>query len=318
MGILHTALATLKLATATPDAAEINDYVADAHEEAKTEQINFASEIITTNTHDKVLDITNGVKTRLIASQSKSREKIDTDPETKRAAKTLVSKLVNLKDYSKIKAYLAENIATLDVKVLEAAVVVLVEMEEQATSNANYEGGEAARHINYVNSDPQAQGKYDQAIANEREYDKEVSFLIGIESYIKKIIAKKDLENARAQGVVTNYKEIPANSKLDTIIKKLQITFKEDEDGLIGVYVNGKYTNFDIYDPDYDESYDLMTGENIAFIIEKTRKTGKKYFAKFYLDNDKVTRISASKIENLGQPKSFNLSPKQEVSYTKG
>jgi hypothetical protein len=250
---------------------------------------------------------------------------IEPTPEDIKTAKQVYATLINFENIDEAKNYIDSNINNWNKSVIQLVIKQIKKQKSIANKKVNDRDYAIRKHNGMHGENYQINANADDLLIR---YKIDAEFYEGIASKLRAFLEKQaheqkladmnaQLENARAQGVVTNYKEIPANSKLDTIIKKLQITFKEDEKGRIKLFVNGQDANFKIFNPKYDKSYELMTGENIALIIEIMGKTGKKYFAKFYLDNDKVTRISASKIENLGQPKSFDLSPKQEDSYTK-
>jgi hypothetical protein len=257
---------------------------------------------------------------------SKSREKLDTEPtpEEIKKANDVVAEITKLTDNDAINKYIKEHSSEWNETIINLMISKITEKENDYL-NKSVQWADEESSIVGANPDmPEKSATIRKAKATREKhyFYAKTNTMRAIIAKLKSIINKRtqqaSLENARAQGVVTNYKEIPANSKLDTIIKKLQITFKEDEDGLIGVYVNGKYTNFDIYDPDYDESYDLMTGENIAFIIEIMGKTGKKYLAKFQLENGEVIKYGAYEGKQLHKISSFKIAPKEEVSYTKG
>jgi hemin uptake protein HemP len=84
----------------------------------------------------------------------------------------------------------------------------------------------------------------------------------------------------------------------------------------VKVFVNGEYTNFMVDPPKHVNSYELMTGDN-SIIIEQLWLNGKKYLAKFQLENGEVIQYGAYEGKQLHEIDSFKIAPKQEVSYTK-
>ncbi len=127
---------------------------------------------------------------------------------------------------------------------------------------------------------------------SQKKVDEATELLKRISAIITKIEthqSKKEINDAKANGVVTDYTKVAENPKLAEVIDKLHITFQKDEDGLIGVYVNDVYTNFDILDPEYDISYKIFSdSKNVGVIVEKEKKSGSVYRMKYILKGDEV------------------------------
>ena len=283
----------------------------------KNAETNFAGEALRELNAQIVNEQTITVKSQIDAQTydaskdfSKSREKFETDPITKEKAKKLVKKLVELKDYKAITAYLKENIATLDKKVLKEAIKIVVEKEVIANKTADNQGKKAAHYRMLMEKDSEYKSDYYSAIESEKKYDNKVSFYIGIESKLKKALAKKILTAASEKGV-SDYREIPANSPLDSLVKRMKMEFKDAVKfgrPTISVFINNEDTEF-YMTPEYFDYKIYAVADNDekpnAIVIEKIRikagansKVGDKSYKKFAIDEENSRVLEFFKDQN--------------------
>ena len=316
MSILHTAAAALKLATFSPEATELNNYVADAHKEAKTEQINFASEIITTNTHDKVLAITN-------FQNPAKLETLDGDPPT---AAEIIKGSQNLKGGA-LRDYLLVNGVTKE---------YLGGLISEAKSNhSTYKkvANNLNKDISRIRSMHATEfgDKYtssqttnlENAEATQKFYLDRMNRLEEMERALN-LPTAEEMADLAATGV-TSIDDVPNHEVLSKIFAELQITTKMDGE-MVKVYINGENTYYKFKPGSYKEFsiYPVPAENGISFavIFDKLKKDktgengeiikGKHYLTKLARKNGemKVIKTSGYSENKLAQPKPFKLSPK--------
>jgi hypothetical protein len=313
MGILHTALATLKLATATPDAAEINDYVADAHKEAKTEQINFASEIITTNTHDKVLAITDF---------SKSREKLDTEPtpEEIKKANDVVAEITKLTDNDVINKYIKEHSSEWNETIINLMISKITEKENDYLNKSVQWADEESSIVGAGSSvDDDADIRKAKATREKHYFYAKTNTMRAIIAKLKSIIAKKDLQeldkNFAENGVTVE--QIQPGSQLDKDLKALGMKVFKEKDvlGYENVYVEIDGKKVEVATEEFDKEYFIISrknGEEIIVSFKKIKKeAGKIYYTEFRENSAKnlVEKWAKYPATNFKIKKSYNLKP---------
>ena len=236
MGFLHNAAAALKFATFSPEATEINDYVVDAHKEAKTEQVNFAADIITDTTHNKILsvaDFQNPAKNEALGSPPSIKEIIAAAKDLKGEA------LVN---------YIETNGITVE--------YLREKMNEQEKEYIRYDVAwmERQREINRINNGHSDDRQIDKDTDSEmvsldksRNFHEEQRRLLAViikayttQKNIPKIAAaaKKTAENFAENG--KTLEEIEKGSDLDKALKALGMELFEKENylGTMDVYVS--------------------------------------------------------------------------------
>jgi len=244
MGFLHNAVAALKLATATPEATEINNYVADTYQEAKTEKVELASGMIKSNTHDKVLSIAD-----FTDKSPKSREKMDGDPtpEEIKQAKAIFKEMLGLKnDMKTMTAYIDAHIADWSPAVIRI-LIDSFEAESSKYSDLESKRDEKIREINNGHSE-QYQIKKEQD-AQWRDLNDKTNFYSKLMSeFAKRLRLLKEAKlTAASEKGVSDYREIPANSPLDSLVKRMKMEFKENSDGDVEVWINGVDTKYAFY-----------------------------------------------------------------------
>ncbi len=245
----------------------------------------------------------------------KSRENLDGPPQLEwkeikkriENANKIISLLGNL-DGAELDAKMkAENIT---LKTLDTTYVQIVEC-------FNY-----FQHYKLLNDkgDASTSVEKDDFVSNAKWQNKMGVLMEKLHAIITKIKthrAQKEINDAKAGGVVTDYTKIAENPKLAEVIDKLHITFKKDEDGLIGVYVNGEYTNFDIQTPK-TLRYEILSGEENEVVFIKYKKNNSVYYRKFISKDGAVLSFSRrdNKTEWEKRKQTFKNPAKKEVSMS--
>ena len=236
---------------------------------------------------------------------SKSREKMDGDPtpEEIKQAKAIFKEMLGLKnDMKTMTAYIDAHIADWSPAVIRI-LIDSFEAESSKYSDLESKRDEKIREINNGHSE-QYQIKKEQD-AQWRDLNDKTNFYSKLMSeFAKRLRLLKEAKlTAASEKGVSDYREIPANSPLDSLVKRMKMEFKETKrhktHTFIEVYINDQNTEFGIYPEYYEYKIFIDTENPNAIVIEKkSKKKGSKSYKKFAIDekNSRVLKFGKNSI----------------------
>jgi len=316
----NAAVLGLSIVSLTANAKEAGKEYSNLDFEIKTKLTALKTAIATDpQTYDATADFQNPAKF------SKSREKNETDPLTpteikKRLdeGKKIIALLGNLKGDELIKKMQDEGIT---IESMKALVHKLEMVRQHFMTYKNKAINEM--YLIKQGSSGSYEGSKEDRDGNQKWEDIASKIKRGVYDIMfdaKTHLAQKEITDAKANGVVTDYTKIAENPKLAEVIDKLHITFQKDEDGVVGVYVNGVYTNFDIVDSESFVSCKIFNVSNgVAFEVKSNNAgNGIVYQMKYIIKGNKVLEFykEENETEWKQSEKTFKISNENPAKKT--